>query len=284
MSWLFLCSSLYVFLRLSFRDSLLVSSRSSSTVFPPLRAVSGKPSGSSALSCPGVRAGGWVGSGRGHLGSPEIPAIGVLPWLPLFPEGDSSTQSLVRPRLSHARPLPRHRWADATLCGPVFPLPSPANPPPTTLPLMILAPRPPRARPSKSRAHHMSLLSTDAVRSVSRIRLSSYRRSELDRAELHRSSPRMVCSWSALLPTFFLLYPQGPAPPRHPGLFLLPSRRPTPESTLVYPPLHWKVAPFSEPACPNTLFFPPHDIGLWSITYQELALYPPFPPSSGTPV
>jgi len=79
-----------------------------------------------------------------------IPAIGVLPWLPLFPEM-FSVQSLVRPPLSRRR-LPRHRWADATLAGPVFPLPSPANPPQQPCPLMILAPRLPQARPS-SLAH-----------------------------------------------------------------------------------------------------------------------------------
>ena len=55
---------------------------------------------------------------------------------------------------------------------------------PTTMPPHDPCPSSPSSQAKQSRAHHMSLLSTDTVRSVSRIRLSSYRRSELDRAEL----------------------------------------------------------------------------------------------------
>ncbi|KAK1835244.1 hypothetical protein QBC39DRAFT_173234 [Podospora conica] len=137
--------------------------------------------------------------------------------------------------------------------------PAPPLPPPppssTTSSPWYLVPLPAAKR---NLAHHMSFSCPQTQSGLCQeIRLSSYRRSELDRAEALRPPP---ATWPACLrlgrrhyfPSFSLIPPGScTAPPS--GPLLLPSRRPTIKPALVVPPRHWKSLLFSEPAWPNTL-------------------------------
>jgi len=76
---------------------------------------------------------GWVeclvASRPGHLGEPCDPCDRCFTLAPLAPKRVVLSPVPGSPTSSSRRSLPRHRWADATLCGLVSPLPSPANPP-----------------------------------------------------------------------------------------------------------------------------------------------------------
>lgn len=158
--------------------------------------------------------------------------------------------------------LPRHRWADATLAGlrlpyaapcqrtPRLPPPPLLPHPPTTVPLYLV---PPPAAAKRSLAHLMYFSCPQTQSGLCQeIRLSSYRRSELDRAEARcppPASPRL--GRRHYFPSFSLIPPGScTAPPS--GPLLLPSRRPTIKPALVVPPRHWKSLLSSEPAWPNT--------------------------------
>lgn len=124
--------------------------------------------------------------------------------------------------------LPRHRWADATLAGLRLPYAAPCQrtprlpppPPNASSNNSPLVPRPPPAAAKRSLAHLMYFSCPQTQSGLCQeIRLSSYRRSELDRAEA-RCPPQqahVLVVGTTSLPS--LLYPRGPAPPRPLGLF-----------------------------------------------------------------
>lgn len=200
-------------------------------------------------------------AGHGSRLGPSILEIGVLSWLPFFPK-ERPPSPVPGPQPTPC--LPRHRWADATLAGlrlstlrstlPAHATPAPPPSllphPPTTVPLYLV---PPPAAAKRSLAHLMSFSCPQTQSGLCQeIRLSSYRRSELDRAEARcppPASPRL--GRRHYFPSFSLIPPGScTAPPS--GPLLLPSRRPTIKAALVVPPRHWKSLLSSEPAWPNT--------------------------------
>lgn len=131
--------------------------------------------------------------------------------------------------------------------------PPPPPPPPPSSNNSPLVPRPPPAAAKRSLAHLMYFSCPQTQSGLCQeIRLSSYRRSELDRAEARcppLASPRL--GRRHYFPSFSLIPPGScTAPPS--GPLLLPSRRPTIKPALVVPPRHWKSLLSSEPAWPNT--------------------------------
>ena len=152
-----------------------------------------------------------------------------LPWFPKrqkcsepSPRFCPQSPSLIPSRLR----LPRYQWAHATLptllALPAPPCPPlPAGPIPTLFPLRDPCRSSPRIRPKADFRHHSALDLTDVGQLCSRkIRLSPYRCSEnltlLCLPTQAAPGPLTYHSRSAVVS---LLYPKGPTPPRHPGLF-----------------------------------------------------------------
>lgn len=81
-----------------------------------------------------------------------------------------------------------------------------------------------RAGQADSRTPPVLVLHTRRSGLYQGIRLSSYRRSELDHVELS-GPPQGVRALGPWVQRYFLLYLQGPAPPRCLGLFFTPFRR-----------------------------------------------------------
>ena len=154
------------------------------------------------------------------------------PSLPWFPKRQKCSEP--SPRFCPQSPflipsrlrLPRYQWAHATLptllALPAPPCPPlPAGPIPTLFPLRDPCRSSPRIRPKADFRHHSALDLTDVGQLCSRkIRLSPYRCSEnltlLCLPTQAAPGPPAYHSWFAVVS---LLYPKGPTPPRHPGLF-----------------------------------------------------------------